>query len=325
MVYSSNTSLTLEEMTVNAQYILNYLLGEGWSKNAVCGMLGNMQTESWINPGVWQSFQSGNMSGGYGLVQWTPASKYVDWANSNGLNHAEMDSQLKRIIYEVENNIQWIDSNMTFQQFSVSTDTSYNLGMKFIEAYERPSDPNQPLRGEQAEYWFTNLSGEGVVYHFIYPTVKTITSGFKPDDRLDHAGVDFAEPGYHEIKASANGVVSQSYVSSSYGEVIFILHNIEGQEYETVYAHMETGSRTVFEGDNVTQGQVIGVMGNTGDSSGQHLHFELHVGRWNESKSNAVDPIPYLGVSTNPVPEPEGNNKRDKLIIMLLANTLNGW
>lgn len=49
-------------------------------------MLGNMETESTINPGIWQSLNSGNASGGFGLTQWTPATKYINWANNNGLN-----------------------------------------------------------------------------------------------------------------------------------------------------------------------------------------------------------------------------------------------
>ena len=113
--------------------------------------------------------------------------------------------------------------------------------------------------------------------------------------RPDHHGIDLAESGYHPIYAAASGRVSRSYISSSYGECIMIVHTIDGVTWETVYAHMRSGSRTVKEGDYVTQGQTIGVMGNTGDSSGQHLHFELHKGSWNINKSNAVNPLDYLG------------------------------
>lgn len=129
---------------------------------------------------------------------------------------------------------------------------------------------------------------------FIYPTdTRRVTSGFR-GSRPNHNGVDFAEGGYNPIYASASGVVTRSYRSSSYGECIFILHTINGQSWETVYAHMREGSRRVSSGDRVAQGQTIGVMGNTGDSTGQHLHFELHRGRWNMSKSNAVNPLNYL-------------------------------
>lgn len=156
-----NTYLSLEEKTINAQYILNYLTTKGWTKNAICGMLGNMESESTINPQLWEVPHTGDFSYGFGLVQWTPATKLYDWCVSNSKDYTQMDSQLDRICWEVENDEQWISSVMTFQEFTQSTDTAYNLAMLFIEAYERPYNPNQPIRGEQGEYWFTNLTGGG--------------------------------------------------------------------------------------------------------------------------------------------------------------------
>lgn len=60
-----------------------------------------------------------------------------------------MDNNLSRIIYEVQNNLQWIPTsqyNYSFSDFTHSTDTPYNLAMAFIVNYERPADPNQPSR-----------------------------------------------------------------------------------------------------------------------------------------------------------------------------------
>jgi murein DD-endopeptidase MepM/ murein hydrolase activator NlpD len=76
-----------------------------------------------------------------------------------------------------------------------------------------------------------------------------VTSGFEPPDRPDHYGVDFADGQVHDIWHQQSGTVTRSDVSDSYGEVVYILHNVNGQEYETVYAHMVTGSRTVSLGD----------------------------------------------------------------------------
>lgn len=129
---------------------------------------------------------------------------------------------------------------------------------------------------------------------FIYPATKNVTSPFRPDHRPNHNGVDFADGSVQPIYASASGTVSRSYVSDSYGEVIFIKHVIGGKNYETVYAHMETGTRRFSEGDTVSQGTEIGTMGNTGESEGLHLHFELNIPEWVQGGANAVDPIPYL-------------------------------
>ena len=71
----------------------------------------------------------------------------------------------------------------------------------------------------------------------------------------------------------------------SYGEYIVINHH-DGTM--TLYAHMLEGSRKVSKGDKVVQGQVIGTVGNTGKSTGTHLHFEVLI------KGSPVNPIPYL-------------------------------
>ncbi len=161
-IYCSNSYLTTKQMTVNAQYILNYLRKKGWTKNAVCGMLGNMQTESTINPGIWQSLKENNLKGGFGLVQWTPATKYTDWADSNNLTRANMDSELKRILYEVRENKQFTSTsnyNMTFSQFTQSTKSAYYLACAFLHNYEKPKNASQDeTRGNQATYWYNTLN-----------------------------------------------------------------------------------------------------------------------------------------------------------------------
>lgn len=156
---SENRYLSLDEMKINASYIFNRLAFEGWTSQSIAGVLGNMQTESTINPGIWENLDSGNMSGGYGLVQWTPATKYIDWANANGYPVSHINSQLNRIVYEVENNIQWIHPNMTFKEFTQSHDTPYNLAMLFLKHYERPKNPDQPNRGTQANFWYEFITG----------------------------------------------------------------------------------------------------------------------------------------------------------------------
>jgi peptidoglycan hydrolase CwlO-like protein len=120
------------------------------------------------------------------------------------------------------------------------------------------------------------------------PAVGTFTSGFGGRDSEMHYGVDIANRSQVPIVAAADGVVIKSYYSSSYGNCIFISHSINGQVYTTVYAHMS--SRLVGSGAVVKKGQKIGVMGNTGASRGQHLHFELHKGPWTQDKRYAINP-----------------------------------
>lgn len=127
---------------------------------------------------------------------------------------------------------------------------------------------------------------------FTRPTTGPITSDYGQRSGGMHYGVDIGKRAeVVPIVAMTDGTVSRSYVSSSYGEAIFIEHTIDGQKWETVYAHMVSGSRRVQAGEQVKKGQVIGLMGNTGNSFGAHLHFEIHTnGGWNQNKTNSISP-----------------------------------
>ncbi|MGX7048190.1 hypothetical protein RU86_GL001515 [Lactococcus piscium] len=142
-----------------AEQIWNYLTSRGWTKQSVSALLGNMQSESGIIADRWESDRIGNMSGGYGLVQWTPATKYINWAQSNGLVYQDVISQCKRLEWEVANSQQFYNPNMTFAQFTKSTQSPEVLADIFIRYYERPFNPNQPARGIQARYWLELLKG----------------------------------------------------------------------------------------------------------------------------------------------------------------------
>ena len=113
--------------------------------------------------GRWQSdivAPSDPTYAGYGLVQWTPYTKYTNWILP--ADPSTMDNNLSRILYEIQNNLQWIATsqyNYSFSDFTQSTDTPYNLALAFLANYERPADPNQPARGTQAEYWYQFLGG----------------------------------------------------------------------------------------------------------------------------------------------------------------------
>ncbi len=126
---------------------------------------------------------------------------------------------------------------------------------------------------------------------FMRPAQGTFTSGYGQRSLGDHKGVDIANSASVPIVAAADGVVSRSYYSDTYGNAILISHSINGQVYTTVYAHM---SERLVNGGSVSKGQTIGYMGNTGRSYGQHLHFEIHKGPWTVGKENSIDPAQYI-------------------------------
>ena len=126
----------------NAQLVANHLIPQGWTKESVSALCGNMRHESSINPDMYEFNYAWEDNRGYGLVQWTPRSKYWDWAESRGLDPRDGDSQLERIDYEVEQNIQWISTPNypeTYAQFRSSTKSMDYLVPAFTWNYERPN------------------------------------------------------------------------------------------------------------------------------------------------------------------------------------------
>lgn len=111
-----------------------------------------------------------------------------------------------------------------------------------------------------------------------------------------HTGMDIvciskASP---KICAVASGtVVVAKAGSTGYGNYVVIQHiSDEGKRFYTLYGHMVDGSIAVAEGSEVKVGQVLGIMGSTGNSTGPHLHFEVRLN--DNTSSSAVNPYPYL-------------------------------
>lgn len=106
-----------------------------------------------------------------------------------------------------------------------------------------------------------------------------------------HKGVDFAAPGGTPIYAVASGVVTVATSHYSYGNYVMVYHGTDdqGNTYATLYAHMNSWP-PVSVGQSVTKGQVIGYVGTTGNSTGNHLHLELRV---NGARTNPLSYVPH--------------------------------
>ena len=124
--------------------------------------------------------------------------------------------------------------------------------------------------------------------------MRSITSSYGP--RMDpfrkiyamHRGIDFRAPKGEPVLATAAGVVVMAKNSKSgYGKVLVIRHK---HGITTLYGHLS--AFTVKAGDRVKPGDVVGKVGNTGRSTGPHLHYEVRVG------DSHVDPIDYLEAAT---------------------------
>lgn len=104
-----------------------------------------------------------------------------------------------------------------------------------------------------------------------------------------HEGIDFFAKTGTPVFATADGVVKDVRVSETFGKVVKIDH---GYGFATLYAHMN--SYDVKKGQHVKRGNIIGEVGNTGLSAGQHLHYEVHI------NGKEVDPVNYFFKDLNP-------------------------
>jgi hypothetical protein len=165
----NDTFLSQDQMMSNGQLVVNHFLGTDWTKESLASLIGNMCHESSLNPAMHELGYGDSPSRGYGLVQWTPMTKYTDWASANGLDYTSGDSQLARIDYEVTNNIQWINKsaygNMTFAQYrqnATGASVEY-LTEAFMNCYERPNPAVAGLdsRRSYAQIAYATLNWSG--------------------------------------------------------------------------------------------------------------------------------------------------------------------
>jgi len=131
MAWINNFQIWLSESQslANAQMIVNFLTNSnnGWTKESIAAVIGNMRHESSVNPNMYEYGYGWSEDRGFGLVQWTPRSKFWDWGIAEGYTEAELrsgDSQLARLNYEVENNIQYLANG---HELRYGRETKYNF------------------------------------------------------------------------------------------------------------------------------------------------------------------------------------------------------
>ena len=127
-------------------------------------------------------------------------------------------------------------------------------------------------------------------YPFYHPiqTASRFTSGYGPRWGRMHNGTDFAAPHGTPIRSTADGIVTYVGWQSAYGRLIKIKHDFG---IETRYAHLS--KFRVKKGQRVSRGQHIGDMGNTGRSTGTHLHYEIRIG------GKPINPMKYIKAAQN--------------------------
>ncbi|WP_435084049.1 transglycosylase family protein [Gordonia hongkongensis] len=134
-----------------------------------------------------------------------------------------------------------------------------------------------------------------------------ITSGYGMRDGAMHEGIDLAGALGAPIYAAADGTVTAAGTASGFGHWIVLTHNINGHVWSTVYGHMFADGVLVKAGQKVTAGQHIAKLGNDGQSTGPHLHFEVWDGGHRDfTGGRSVDPAGWVSTSPEPGAAPAG-------------------
>ncbi len=180
--------LSEQQQRANAVYIYHKLIERGWTKQAIAGLLGNIQRESQLNPAVWQ--MQNNAKLGYGLVQWDDGADFLDWQggavknrplSAIEVNQLAVDDAAQLIDMELEflmwtsrtqtdkTERRWFATNryrspykMSYEDYIKSEAAVADLALVFHASYERSSDCMSQLNDRIAysEKWYNFLSSK---------------------------------------------------------------------------------------------------------------------------------------------------------------------
>ncbi|EJF8928862.1 phage tail tip lysozyme [Enterococcus faecium] len=266
-------------------------IGAGFTKQAAAALLGNAQGESDANPTADEG--NGAPGFGYGVWQWTDSSGatsgrvyMINLMTKAGINDDPdtITAQFKLLMWHAPNG-QWIATSAypyTWTQFMNLTDINTAV-QAFVANFERPRDPH-PERTTWAQEWYDKFkdleipASKGYIKPIADPITVTSEFGWRTSPITGaqefHNGIDLVNGNPNTpIFASADGeviVAGDANYFDWYGNWTVIKH---ADGMYTGYAHQSRVD--VSKGQKVTAGQQIGLMGTTGPSTGEHLHFQF--------------------------------------------------
>ncbi|MDA1284618.1 MAG: peptidoglycan DD-metalloendopeptidase family protein [Proteobacteria bacterium] len=227
------------------------------------------------------------------LLELTSEEVFAKGTIENSLYSAMKDLGLSEIV--IEEMIRIFSFDIDFQRDIYKNDRFEILFTKFINNKGKTIRINDPIylklysKGTPLTYYLFNNSdyseyfdekGKGMTKGLMKTPINgsKLSSGFgmrkHPISGYDklHKGVDFAAPSGTPIFAAGNGVIEFIGNNGGYGKYIRIRHD---STYKTAYAHMKSFKKNLYKGARIKQGDVIGYVGTTGNSTGPHLHYEI--------------------------------------------------
>ncbi len=217
----------------------------------------------------------------------------------NACGHRKVPSEKPRPPQEMKGIYHVVERHQTFYRIC----KTYGVDLKEVASLNRISDPSKIQTGQRifipgakrvlkVEIYIDDVVSEQgekskVAYKrldFIWPVEGKINQRFEEAENRRHQGIDISSEVGEPIKASNAGtVIYSNNTIKGYGNLIILRHS---EELVTVYAHNQVN--LVEEGAWVEKGQIIGKVGQTGRTSGPHLHFEVR------KKNKAIDPLLFL-------------------------------
>ncbi|HFC9361616.1 TPA: phage tail tip lysozyme [Enterococcus faecium] len=266
-------------------------IGAGFTKQAAAALLGNAQGESDANPTADEG--NGAPGFGYGVWQWTDSTGatsgrvyMLNLMTKAGISDDPdtITAQFKLLMWHAPNG-QWLVTSAypyTWTQFMNLTDIN-TAAQAFVANFERPRDPH-PERTTWAQEWYDKFkdleipASKGYIKPIADPIRVTSEFGWRTSPITGaqefHNGIDLVNGNPNTpIFASADGeviVAGDANYFDWYGNWTVIKH---ADGMYTGYAHQSRVD--VSKGQKVTAGQQIGLMGTTGPSTGEHLHFQF--------------------------------------------------
>lgn len=266
-------------------------IGAGFTKQAAAALLGNAQGESDANPTADEG--NGAPGFGYGVWQWTDSTGatsgrvyMLNLMTKAGISDDPdtITAQFKLLMWHAPNG-QWLVTSAypyTWTQFMNLTDIN-TAAQAFVANFERPRDPH-PERTTWAQEWYDKFkdleipASKGYIKPIADPITVTSEFGWRTSPITGaqefHNGIDLVNGNPNTpIFASADGeviVAGDANYYDWYGNWTVIQH---ADGMYTGYAHQSRVD--VSKGQKVTAGQQIGLMGTTGPSTGEHLHFQF--------------------------------------------------
>lgn len=318
LISSEDGTGTSFEGNTNQEIIWNFFLEKGFSTKSIAGIMGNLAQESSYNP---KTIQGGGRGPGTGLAQWGDDAdggrwnQLEAWASKNGKDKWAIETQLDWLWIEMNDSYHTglfgyylkeyghspgNDPLAVFKKLNNISDAMHVFELTIERAGSKHYERRMKFANEAYEK-YKNYDGRrsgassGGAGGLINPAGGIVTSpyGMRTVTELGettasmHKGIDVAGGGL-DLYAAADGkvVIASVGYNGGYGNYIKIDHGrINGNKTETLYSHC--ASLKVKAGDMVKQGQVIGIMGTTGYSSGIHLHYEVHI------NGQYVDPKGY--------------------------------